>query len=121
MRDSSVNGFPVCGVALGAGGALMTIAGSTELHQPILSRGLVGVLGGAFFIVWGAWLASPPTLRERLVPAVRETLSRPRPGGQAAPRRIAPTRRAASETAASRAAVVSSTVSVRSGARNRSV
>ena len=36
-------------------------------------------------------------------------------------RATAPVRRAASATAASRAAVTSSTVSVRSGARNRSV
>jgi hypothetical protein len=40
---------------------------------------------------------------------------------QPVPRSSAPVRRAASATAASRAAVVSSTVSVRSGARNRSV
>src|SRR4029077_14178280 len=40
---------------------------------------------------------------------------------QDAPRRTAPTWLAASATAASRATVVSSTVSVRSGARNRSV
>jgi hypothetical protein len=72
MRGDSRS--PVCGVALGVGGALMTITGVTELHQPVLSHGLVGVLGGAAFIIWGAWLVGLASLGARGVAAICSTL-----------------------------------------------
>jgi hypothetical protein len=70
-RDTS----PFCGMALAVGGALMVV---TTLGQPHQSGGLhlAGVLGGAAFIMWGAWQAGALRLSQRRLTALRQALSR---------------------------------------------
>jgi hypothetical protein len=62
-------------MALAVGGALMVI---TTLGQPHQSAGLhlAGVLGGAAFIVWGAWQAGALRVSRRQLAALRQALSR---------------------------------------------
>jgi hypothetical protein len=106
-------------------------AGAGRGPDPGTGRDRVAVTGGAAVFallygvpVWGfamLWLVLAAAITVRT--ALRTTGDQPgqaQAGGQAL-RRVAPRRSAASPTAASRATATSAAVSVRSGARNRSV